>query len=192
MSNGTTTLQVGMPSCGGCYAGRAAPGDAVFRVLGEGNLLFNITGTASDTRKIIFANDYDKLMQVNADGKIVIGTNLIDNNNQPGDYKLFVQSGILTEKLKVSLKTSSDWADYVFADDYKLMTFAELEKYIASNKHLPNVPSADQVQKEGIDVAKMDAKLLEKIEELALYLIQLNKRIGTLEQENKALKGENR
>lgn len=95
----------------------------------------------------------------------------------PAGYKLYVETGILTEKVKIAVKNSIDWADYVFANDYKLKGLDEVEKYITENKHLPNVPSAEEVVEQGIDVGKMDAKLLEKIEELTLYLIEQKKTI---------------
>lgn len=112
-----------------------------------------------------------QLMSLEANGKLVIGT--VSNTN--GNYRLYVQGGIMTEKAKVAVSGTADWSDYVFADNYKLKTIAELEAYVKENKHLPNVPSAEEVVNEGIDIAKMDAKLLEKIEELSLYIIQLKK-----------------
>ncbi len=104
-----------------------------------------------------------------------IGTNL------PAGYMLYVQTGILTEKVKVAIRNSSNWADYVFDEDYKMLSLNELETYVKSNKHLPNIPSANEMVKEGMDVATMNAKLLEKIEELSLYIIEQNKRIEALE-----------
>lgn len=109
-------------------------------------------------------------------GKVLIG-----NASTPGNYKLYVEQGIMAERVKVALKSTSYWADYVFAPDYKLMPLEDVEKFVSVNQHLPNVPSAEEVVKEGIDIAAMDAKLLEKIEELTLYLIELKK-------ENEALK----
>jgi len=107
----------------------------------------------------------------------VVGNALIGDTTTklPAGYKLYVQTGILTEKVKIAVANSTDWSDYVFAKDYKLKTIEELEAFVKENKHLPNVPSAEEVVKEGIDMAKMDAKLLEKIEELSLYVIQLKK-----------------
>jgi hypothetical protein len=96
--------------------------------------------------------------------------------NLPTAYKLYVQSGILTEKVKVALYTTSDWSDYVFDKEYKLRSLMEVNDFIKINKHLPGVPSAnDLVEQGGFDLGKMDAKLLEKIEELTLYIIQLGK-----------------
>lgn len=98
----------------------------------------------------------------------------------PAGYRLAVKDGIITEKLKVAVAGTADWADYVFADDYKLMPLEQVEKFVKENNHLPNVPSAVEVVESGIDVAKMDAKLLEKIEELTLYIIQQQKEINEL------------
>jgi hypothetical protein len=114
--------------------------------------------------------------KIAADGKVSLG-----NPSTPGSYRLYVADGILAERVKVALKSTAYWADYVFAPDYNLMPLGEVETFVQANRHLPNVPSAAQVVAEGIDVATMDAKLLEKIEELTLYLIDLKK-------ENEALK----
>jgi hypothetical protein len=111
-------------------------------------------------------------MFLSDDGRISMG---VDPSEITGDYGLFVGRGILTEKVKVAMRNTSDWADYVFKSDYKLMPLNDVESYIAKNGHLPGVPSAEEVKESGIDVAKMDAKLLEKIEELTLYMIQLQK-----------------
>lgn len=74
------------------------------------------------------------------------------------------------------------WCDYVFDPDYKLMSFAELEGFIKTNKHLPDVPSEKELEDEGsIDLGEMQKIHMKKIEELSLYIIQLNKRIEILE-----------
>lgn len=97
-----------------------------------------------------------------------------------GGYRLLVKGGVMTEKVKVALASTGDWSDYVFEPDYKRLTLEEVEKFVKENKHLPNVPSAEEMVKGGLDVAKTDAKLLEKIEELTLYVIELNKEIQAL------------
>jgi trimeric autotransporter adhesin len=102
-------------------------------------------------------------------GKVIIG-----NVTTPGSYKLYVESGILTEKVKVALKSSADWADHVFSPDYHLCSISDLKQFILENKHLPGIPSAVELVNEGgFDLAEMDAKLLGRIEELTLYIIQL-------------------
>lgn len=88
-------------------------------------------------------------------------------------YNLFVKGGILTDEVRIS--QIATWADYVFAKDYKLLTLLELEDFIARNGHLPNVPSAQQVEEEGIALGEMANLQQEKIEELTLYIIQQNK-----------------
>lgn len=100
-----------------------------------------------------------------------------------GGYRLLVKGGMITEKIKVAVAGTADWADYVFAKEYKLMPLNEVEAFIKENQHLPNVPSADEMAKSGLDVLKTNAKLMEKIEELTLYIIDLNKQI--LELKNK-------
>ncbi len=95
------------------------------------------------------------------------------------NYSLFVKGGILTEEIRVALSTT--WADYVFAKDYNLKPLSEVETFINTNGHLPNVPSAKQVKEEGINVAEMATIQQEKIEELTLYIIAQNKRVEALE-----------
>ncbi|MEM9547114.1 MAG: hypothetical protein AAGA77_14130 [Bacteroidota bacterium] len=90
------------------------------------------------------------------------------------NYLLYVKKGIRTEKVRVDV-ASGTWADYVFEDDYDLKSLAEVEAYISENGHLPNVPSAEEVEESGINLGEMDALLLEKIEELTLHMISLQK-----------------
>lgn len=120
---------------------------------------------------------WESRMLITGSGHVLIG-DVTDNWN----YKLFVEQGILTEKLKVAIKTSAQWSDYVFDDKYDLKPLHEVESFIKSNRHLPSVPSAEDVVKEGIDMATMDATLLQKIEELTLYAIQQQKEIDELKR----------
>jgi hypothetical protein len=119
------------------------------------------------------------------DNKVAIGNGLA---TLPDGYLLYVKKGILAERVRVAVSTSSKWADYVFEPDYKLMPLHEVESFIKENNHLPNVLSADEIVDAGIDLAEMAAKQMEKIEELTLYLIQANKRIEKLEEEMKIRK----
>jgi hypothetical protein len=100
-------------------------------------------------------------------GTVGIGTDWI-----PDGYGMSVTKGIITERLKVAKVTR--WSDFVFDADYKLKPLADVEAFIDKNHHLPEVPSATEVMNNGIDVAEIDAKLLQKIEELTLYIIELN------------------
>ncbi|MDD2688513.1 MAG: hypothetical protein WC142_04325, partial [Bacteroidales bacterium] len=74
------------------------------------------------------------------------------------------------------------WPDYVFANDYNLMSLKELEAFIKINKHLPKIPSSTEVKENGVQLGEMNAVLLEKIEELTLYIIELEKRISEMER----------
>lgn len=105
-----------------------------------------------------------------------------------GGYRLLVKGGMMTEKIKVAVAGTTDWADYVFEPSYKLMSLDNVESFVKENKHLPNVPSADEMSKNGLDVLQTSAKLMEKIEELTLYMIEINKEIKALKKENQELK----
>jgi len=89
--------------------------------------------------------------------------------------------------VKVAIKNTSDWSDYVFAPEYKLRKLSEVEAFIQSYGHLPGVPSAEQVVAEGVDMAKMDATLLQKIEELTLYVLKQQRQIEQLQNQNRAI-----
>lgn len=133
---------------------------------------------------LVFQSGGVTALSLNSLGKVTIG----NVNNLPAGYKLFVEDGILTEKLKVAINSTNDWADYVFAENYELKTIEEVNDFVKEKKHLPNVPSASEMVNNGLNVALMDAKLLEKIEEAYLYIIQLDERLKKLETENDQLK----
>lgn len=145
-----------------------------------GHMAFtSTTGNGPDGTAFIFNTNgvSSEAVLIRNNGKVRIGGT---GMNMDPDYKLFVETGIMTEKLKVAVRNSTSWSDYVFADDYELKSLNEVESYINDNKHLPDVPSAEEVTKDGIDVATMDATLLRKIEELTLYVIQQQKEINEL------------
>ncbi|WP_066224096.1 fibronectin type III domain-containing protein [Formosa haliotis] len=107
-------------------------------------------------------------------GNIGIGT-----ENTEG-YRLAVAGNVVAEEIKVALQTS--WPDYVFERTYNLPTLEEVYRHIKEKGHLINVPSASEVAKRGIRLGEMNAVLLEKIEELTLYILQQEKRISKLER----------
>jgi len=93
-------------------------------------------------------------------------------------WKLFVEGGIKAREIKVTIQSFSD---YVFDDDYSLMNIYDLETYVQNNHHLPGIPSAGEVDKDGgVELGSMQTKLLEKIEEQSLYIISLQKQIDEL------------
>ena len=79
-------------------------------------------------------------------------------------------------------------ADFVFEEDYNLRPLEEVEEYISANKRLPEIPSAEDMETKGAGLGEMQTKLLQKIEELTLYMIDQNRRIERLEKENELLK----
>ena len=96
-------------------------------------------------------------------------------------YKLAVNGKIRTQEIKVE---AANWPDYVFAKDYKLPSLKETEEYIKMKGHLPGIPSAEEVKANGVDLGEMNIKLLKKIEELTLHLIEKDKTITKLEKLN--------
>ena len=96
-------------------------------------------------------------------------------------YQLYVEKGIRSEKVKVDAK--GNWPDFVFEENYNLPSLTAVESYINQNKHLPNVPSAAEVEQNGVDLGEMDKILLQKVEELTLYVIQQQKQIEALQRE---------
>lgn len=101
------------------------------------------------------------------------------------DYKLFVGGGILAEKVRVAVPGGSYWCDYVFEEDYNLMSIYELKNYLVQNKHLPNIPSEQEVIKDGVDLLEVNRDLLKTVEELTLYVIQLQEQIDEIKKASK-------
>ena len=83
-------------------------------------------------------------------------------------------------KVKDLCVTLSGWSDYVFDEGYRLMPLGEVEQYVTAHRHLPDVPSASEVEENGVDVGEMNKLLLQKVEELTLYVIDLQKQIDEL------------
>ncbi|QIY91091.1 cell wall anchor protein [Chryseobacterium gallinarum] len=195
---GTGNLQLALSPCNHCYSGWAQPNDAVMRLLSGNNLNIhmdndNATDGVSDVStpnspgvtRVRFSDAVHKSLLVlfNTE-KVTIGTDQYDNDS---NFILYVKKGIKAQQVKVENPAANGWADYVFKKDYKLRSLEEVEKHISEKGHLPNIPSAKEVEKNGINLGEMDAKLLEKIEELTLYSIQQNKQ---LQEDRKVLKSQ--
>ena len=117
-------------------------------------------------------------MAIKANGDVGIGT------STPRE-KLSVNGKIRAKEIKVE---TANWPDYVFEEGYKVGTLEELESYIKANKHLPEIPSAKEVQANGVELGEMNKLLLKKIEELTLYLIDKNEVIKKVKAENRQLR----
>jgi hypothetical protein len=100
-------------------------------------------------------------------------------------YKMAVGGGIITEKVRIATNGTTAWADYVFEPNYKLRSLSEVAQYIKINKHLPDVPSIAEVQASGIDLAQTQVMLLQKVEELTLYVIEQQREIERLKKSSK-------
>ncbi len=159
-------------------------------------------------------NAWSRVEFVNGDGEWYVGTSRNFNGNElsffrlgaaspamsilpsggvaiggarvPTGVQLAVGGKVLCEEMEVQLQGS--WPDFVFEDSYPLMPLEELEKSLTENRHLPGVPSAETVAREGINVGDMQGKLLQKVEELTLYVIQVNKDVESVRAENEALR----
>ncbi len=113
--------------------------------------------------------------KLHVNGNMVIGSTSLE---PAAGYLLSIDGRVICEEARVQI--SGAWPDYVFNDNYKLRPLEELEKLINEQKHLPNIPAAAEVEKEGIALGDMNKRLIEKVEELTLYIIALDK-------QNKAL-----
>lgn len=145
----------------------------LFEINNNSNLLFSISN----------------LGDLNLNGRIVVNST---NNNpfviQNGTEKLVqIESDGLLRARRVKIDQDS-WSDYVFEDNFILMSLSEVEKYISKNKRLPDMPSTQEVQTNGVDLAEMNSLLLKKIEELMLYTIDQQKEIDLLKNEMLLLK----
>lgn len=96
-------------------------------------------------------------------------------------YKVTIDGKMICEELKVQL--SSAWPDYVFKNDYQLKSFDDLREFISNNNHLPNIPAAATLEKEGLELGDMQKRMMEKIEELTLYVLELENRLKKVEKD---------
>ena len=121
-------------------------------------------------------------MRISANGDVGIGTDI-------PDAKLTVKGDIHSQEVKVDLNGAVA-PDFVFENDYNLRSLTEVEEYINIYKHLPGIPPGREMEEKGLMLKEMNLKLLQKIEELTLYLIEQNKKIKKLEKKVEQLEND--
>ncbi len=126
-----------------------------FTVQGSGSTLINATGVTATGNVFLVQNSTRKLLQLTNDGILRARQIIVDQAN---------------------------WADYVFKPNYDLMSLEQVKKYIKENGHLPGIPSAKEIAETGINLSEMNTKLMEKVEELTLYIIQQQEKTKALEE----------
>jgi hypothetical protein len=146
-------------------------------VIDNNEILARSNGRKSD---LFLQNDSGNVVLCAAEqGAVGIGVNT--GASIPAGYLLVVDGKVLSEEVKIQL--SQDWPDYVFDKKYKLPSLDELKKFIASNHHLPNIPSAAEIKKNGIELGDMQKRTMEKVEELTLYILELKAEIDALKKD---------
>ncbi|MBS1651606.1 MAG: hypothetical protein JSU07_06300 [Bacteroidetes bacterium] len=130
----------------------------------------NITGTQAWSSNVF---------EVQADGKTFIGGQRQNAGNHTNAMLNIYGKTVSTEVVV----TQQNWADYVFANNYPLKSLNDVEQYIKEHKHLPNVPSQEEIQNEGLNLGEINKVQMEKIEELTLYIIALKKELDELKKE---------
>jgi hypothetical protein len=184
------TERMRITSSGSVGIGTTTPSGKV-EINGAGNQLKLSGGTVAggiwtNAQDILYIADWQtggKGLSVNlTSGNVGIGT------TSTGSMKLAVDGKVGAREVVVTL--ASPWPDYVFDDDYKLPSLLEVERYIKANKHLLEVPTAEEVKENGVSLGEMNTILLKKVEELTLYVVELSKANEQNREENRRQQAE--
>jgi len=153
--------------------------------LTRGSLTFNDGNENLVLQKTLFGNGHliisgnqqaGSSIHLSENGEFNFGTGLF-----PNGYRMSVEGKVLATDF--TTLAVANWPDYVFDKAYKLKPLGEVKKYITEHKHLPNIPSAAEMEKNGIQLGEMSKKLMEKVEELTLYVLQLQEQIDELKKQ---------
>lgn len=159
---------------------RNSNNNQIFRINDDGSSIWN--GNSSSYTELNSNSNGQYFRQFSNDGTtqswIIRGYGSNGVQAEFNDGGIDVNGTIKTKEVNV---TTSGWADYVFKADYNLMPLNEVERYISERGHLPNIPSEKEVIENGVNLLEMNVKLLEKVEELTLYVIELEKKIESKE-----------
>jgi hypothetical protein len=126
--------------------------------------------------------DNTELIRVNGSGQMGIGTSVI-----PNGFKLAINGHAIAEKMIIRKNENWNWPDFVFEEDYKLPNLVDIKNFVKDNKHLPEIPSAKDIEENGQDLAEMNRLLLKKVEELTLYLLKEHELNNSQEDKIQAL-----
>lgn len=151
--------------------------ERVWHIAGQNVAGAGTTNRANDILNV-WNSGWGDLMSFRGDGRVGIWTTSPANG-----YALSVNGKIICEELKVQL--SESWPDYIFSDSYPLMPLSGVEAFIKANHHLPGIPAASKIEAQGLNIGEMQKMMMEKIEELTLYIIQQQKEIETLKAKNR-------
>ena len=163
---------------------------------GDEDILLSLRSTFRDATATVLQADTKRVYLGGAAGRtdlvpdgvfdLVVGRGIaVEGNNVterlPTEYMLVVEGKILAAEVRI--KMIKNWADYVFQPGYQLKTLPEIEGFIKTHHHLPDIPSAAEVANDGVRLGEMQATLLRKIEELTLHAIEQHKTIESLQQQ---------
>jgi hypothetical protein len=163
---------------------------------GTDQKMWQLRAQGGTFRIILEKDDYSAVQNAMVISRVGINTNVVNFPNgsvgigtsTTGSFKLAVEGKIGARGIKVT--TTSPWPDYVFNKGYKLISIDSLDRYVKTNAHLPNMPSAKNIQEDGgVELGDMNVKMLEKMEELTLYIIQLKKENEAMKRAIKKLSG---
>lgn len=168
----------------------------VGRIDSDGHML--LTGSATVTNGFIVASSNTGLGTSNPLARVHIfsaaGTDGPQLLVSTGTTNLLEVNGssivVAVDIYRSTSSTAYNFPDYVFEPNYKMLTFEELRSFLQENKHLPNVPSVEQVKKEGVKIFEQNRLLLEKLEEAYLYILQIEKRYQKLQHQTLRLKSQ--
>ncbi len=183
-STNNGSIQMTLTTAGNVGIGNAAPNARLVVTRGTSATAFDGTAAFAGTTNISHFNygttedtyirggkdNARVFLADNIGGAVGIGT------YTTAGYKLAVNGNIRSKEVVVE----TGWADFVFAKEYKLLPLSEVESFIKTNKHLPDVPSAIEIQTNGLKVGEMQTKAMQKIEELTLYIIEMKKEMEAM------------
>ncbi len=191
IGTGTTTPREKLELIGNARIGAEGAGDATVdpntaltiyqNGTGKKALKFKTWDNSLPLISIENVNYVKSPFTVYGDGRTYIGLQAPATSGSHNDAMLAVDGKILAKSIYVSI-TTGVWADYVFNKNYKLMPLKEVEQFYRKNNHLPGIQSAKEVEENGLNIEEMNIKLLEKIEELTIYMVELEKEIENIKK----------